>query len=78
MRGGLLRITDHSAAISVVAVQVDGRYRGEPFSQEVEVRLAYRDGPRDVLPRGAKGGAWRLVFLPPLPTTDSLDDEEGA
>jgi hypothetical protein len=71
----LLRISDTAPAISVVTVRVDGRYHGEQFDQEVDVRLVYGDSDREVLPRGAEGGAWRLFFLPSLPT-DPLDDED--
>ncbi len=70
----LVRVSDHAPAITVVAVQVSGYFHDEFFQQEIELRLVYKGGGGDVLPRGAKEGAWRLVLLPDLPT-DPLDDE---
>ncbi len=60
--------------ISIITVKGAGEYGVETFEKEMDVRLVYRDDSREVLPRGAVGGAWRLVFLPPLPMEPSVDD----
>ncbi|WP_394829294.1 hypothetical protein [Pendulispora albinea] len=64
----LVRIADQSPAISLVSVQVRGQFRDQPFDREFELRLVYRGEDRSFLPGGAPGGAWRIFFLPDLPS----------
>jgi hypothetical protein len=71
----LLRIRDEAPAISVIGLQVRGQYHDEPFDHELELRLVFKGNEQDVLPPGAHGGTWRLVFMPALPTDPEDDDD---